>query len=360
MVVHIILSDILYRMAIKMNSKRIALWDNLKFILITLVVVGHFADCFTSQSNVCKSIYLFIYAFHMPLFFFISGRFYNDRKITSKCLYYVSLGFLLKIIISICSTITTGNAKFYLLSDGGIPWFLFAMAIYTSITYLMRNQNKKYLLIAVIVLACFVGYDCSIGDYLYISRAIIFFPFYLAGTMVKDETIAKIKSNRFIIVLSVVIFLVWAYLCFFELETFYTYRHLFTGKNPFSNEVLSYGPLARILCYIISALTCLALTVLTPNKNIKWFTKMGTRSLDVYFWHWPIFMLINYYFHISNLFNYGIYGKAAFLLMAVLLSMLLSQGGIISYPLKKIKTYCYDMPVNAKQINNQNNSVSNG
>ena len=31
-------------------SNRIALWDNLKFILITLVVAGHFADQLTDYS----------------------------------------------------------------------------------------------------------------------------------------------------------------------------------------------------------------------------------------------------------------------------------------------------------------------
>ena len=32
-------------------SNRIALWDNLKFILITLVVAGHFADQLTDYSS---------------------------------------------------------------------------------------------------------------------------------------------------------------------------------------------------------------------------------------------------------------------------------------------------------------------
>ena len=55
-------------------SNRIALWDNLKFILITLVVAGHFADQLTDYSSIYSSIYLFIYAFHMPLFILIEIR----------------------------------------------------------------------------------------------------------------------------------------------------------------------------------------------------------------------------------------------------------------------------------------------
>lgn len=64
--------------------ERIALWDNLKFILITAVVIGHFADFVVDRSDTCKSIYLFIYAFHMPLFIFISGLFHTDRNVVKK------------------------------------------------------------------------------------------------------------------------------------------------------------------------------------------------------------------------------------------------------------------------------------
>ena len=37
-------------------GNRIALWDNLKFFLVTCVVIGHFVDQFTGLSN----IYLFV------------------------------------------------------------------------------------------------------------------------------------------------------------------------------------------------------------------------------------------------------------------------------------------------------------
>ena len=57
--------------------ERVALWDNLKFLLVTCVVIGHFADQFTDVSLIYDSIFLFIYSFHIPLFIFISGIFYK-------------------------------------------------------------------------------------------------------------------------------------------------------------------------------------------------------------------------------------------------------------------------------------------
>ena len=61
------------------TNDHIALWDNLKFLLILLVVVGHFADFFTAESNSFRALFLFIYSFHMPMFFFVSGWFFKSK-----------------------------------------------------------------------------------------------------------------------------------------------------------------------------------------------------------------------------------------------------------------------------------------
>lgn len=60
-------------------NNRISLWDNLKFILITLVVAGHFADEISDYSSIYSSIFLFIYAFHMPLFILFPAIFIPKR-----------------------------------------------------------------------------------------------------------------------------------------------------------------------------------------------------------------------------------------------------------------------------------------
>ena len=210
-------------------KERIALWDNLKFILITLVVIGHLADEFTAKSDVYKSVFLFIYTFHMPLFIFISGLFHSEKNIVKKCIFYCSIGFLYKIITLIFDRLSgNGNVSFSLLSDGGISWFMFVLAIYTIISYVIKDENKKYILVFSVVLACFTGYDKSIGDFLYLSRAIVFFPFYLLGTMLKSEDIISIKNKyKGLFIVSILILLIWGFLCFYKIDKFYILRYLF-------------------------------------------------------------------------------------------------------------------------------------
>ena len=54
-------------------QKRSDYLDNVKAFLILSVVIGHFADQIIKGSNLSKSIFLFIYSFHMPLFIFLNG-----------------------------------------------------------------------------------------------------------------------------------------------------------------------------------------------------------------------------------------------------------------------------------------------
>lgn len=58
-----------------MTKERVHFFDNLKGILIFLVVFGHFALPVHSASDTLNALYGFIYIFHMPLFVFVSGFF---------------------------------------------------------------------------------------------------------------------------------------------------------------------------------------------------------------------------------------------------------------------------------------------
>ncbi len=323
-------------------KQRTALWDNIKFLMITLVVIGHLVDNFTDQSNIFKSIFIFIYAFHMPLFFFVSGLFHSDRTIGQKCLFYISVGFLQKIAFTVLSGFMGQTPSFSLLSDGGIPWFMFVLAAYTFLVYLIRNQNKRYLLGASLVLACFAGYDQSLGDYLYLSRIIVFFPFYLSGVILREEKIVECRKNhRWLVIPALLALAGWGYLCVYRLDDFYEFRYLFTGRNPFYGEFLIHGPVVRFICYGLSCVLCVAIIWLVPNRNIGLLSQMGTRSIDVYFWHSILYRLLECYCGVNLLVSYGRFGKIGLLCLGVGISVLLSQGGIFSFPLKQIKALCF-------------------
>lgn len=65
-----------------MSKNRVLYFDIVKAVLIFFVVLGHIIGNHT-KNPIAKAIYLFIYAFHMPLFVFISGVFakYNKKLV---------------------------------------------------------------------------------------------------------------------------------------------------------------------------------------------------------------------------------------------------------------------------------------
>lgn len=319
-------------------GNRVALWDNLKFFLVTCVVIGHFADRFTDVSNIYDSIFLFIYSFHIPLFIFISGLMFKNKNITSKAIFFISIGFAYKIVSAVVERLLgTVKVEFFLLWDGGLSWFMFALAAYMVILKIIEKQNKEYILVFSIVLACFVGYDPGIGDFLYLSRIIIFFPFFLSGVLLQNFDIVSFKDkNSKYKILAGLIVLVWLGLCIYEVDRVYGLRYLFTGRNPFFPQIMSYAPLARLVSYIISFGMCFAFIMLIPNQRMFLITDMGKNSINVYFWHMHIYYILNKAFNISNVFNYGVSGKLAFLLMAVLLSIVLSHN-VFNFPIKQIR-----------------------
>lgn len=276
---------------------RVALWDNLKFLLILFVVIGHFSEQamhFDVPAAPYHAIFIFLYAVHMPLFIFVSGLFHKNEHIGQKVFAFAGIGFLYKILIYVIQRLTTSAANFHLLTESGAPWFMFVLAAFILLTYLLRKADKRLVLVMSVLLACFAGYDASIGDYLCLSRIIVFFPFYFAGTMVSRTDLEKLAGKKWIKLCGLIVLLVWAALCILALPKVYLLRPLLTGKNPYCQTELPYVILFRGLCYILSAILGLAWIVVIPSKPIPAVTAIGQRTMQIYFWHRPIlYLLVN-------------------------------------------------------------------
>lgn len=188
------------------EKKRLYLYDNLKFLLIVLVVLGHLIDDSTvklfgdgggetgvPQAKVFSGAFVFLYAFHMPLFLFISGLFnrgHDDgRKVLGKTLGFVVIGMLMK-CLNYWSQVrfqtdfdkenSDGEIFFDLLGGDGVYWYMFAMAAFMGLCYLLRNSRPWAVLTASMVTALAAGYDPSVGDEYELSRIVVFSRFTTA------------------------------------------------------------------------------------------------------------------------------------------------------------------------------------
>ena len=183
-------------------------FDNAKFLLVVLVVLGHMAlGPLMANDKSINALYIMIYFFHMPLFTFISGYF---SKNFHKEGYYKKIFTRIFIPYIIFQTLYCVFHHFFLypkehIVTFGTPyyqlWFLLALAVWKFI--LPYFIKLKYPLLIAFALSIFIGYEVDIGAYLSLSRIFVFFPMFLLGYYFDKKWLDKLflKSSKIISVL---------------------------------------------------------------------------------------------------------------------------------------------------------------
>ncbi len=182
------------------EKKRLYGYDNVKFILIFLVVLGHLIEI-SSHFAGKDMLYKLIYSCHMPVFIFLSGFFakFNSSKIMFHQVYPYVLFQVLYIAFH--------YVVLYPAADGMIPWqfttpywllwYLFAMICYYMLTPLL-NQQKLWQCSIVVLGACglsiWAGYENAFGYFLSLSRIFVFLPYFVLGYYIGRH---KAKLNQF-------------------------------------------------------------------------------------------------------------------------------------------------------------------
>lgn len=232
-----------------------------------------------------EAAFIFIYAFHMPLFLFVSGLFVRREGLTyqkaaSRVVFFLILGFGMKMILRIVPLCFGIDIKFTLLSDAGLPWYMFAMAAYYALAYLLRCVNPKVILVFSVLMALFVGYDSSVGDFLCLSRIIVYLPFFWLGHMLDPKTLETTTDTRAFKVVAALMVVAFAVVCIMQTDAVYSYRWLFTGRNCYESiPIDGCSWVNRLIAYAISAVVCIGVIGITPRRNLGFVSVAGTRTL---------------------------------------------------------------------------------
>ncbi len=331
---------------------RIYKYDNVKLLAIILVVIGSFADEFTSHSDIFRSWFVFSYSFTAPLFVFLSGLFQKQydkehKPNVQKISYYLLLGILLKLMIYFVRIIDGDDVRLDLLGGSGIEWYLFVVVDYMLIMYLFRKVHR-YVMLSVAVVAGVVAGFLPLGDFLYLMRFFVFLPFYVAGYYLTPMKVRRFTHQLNVKLAGIAFILVYFVLCFRERDTIYPLQALFTGNNPYSAvPVEGCTFYHRLLCYGISAVLIISVLACMPNRKFPVLTHMGRNTLGVYFWHYPIVLLLWYWGVMDMFIPLGDpLWKYLMLVAAVALALLLSLS-VFSLPLRKLSELIQKIPPKA-------------
>lgn len=214
-------------------------WDNIKFILITCVVTGHMIYLFLGDSVLAKGIYLWIYSFHMPAFLFLSGMFSKhavETKNSRRILDYLAIYLLMKTLQSVANYFVNGKVTFRFFWEAGPGWYALAMAVYIFISSILKDVDKRKLLLLAVLAGCMAGYDNHLGDHFASARIVTFYPFFLLGLYLEPEEIKKTMKKPVRVISGIILFATFLITILYNQyeKTFYTLQKemLLSGDLP--------------------------------------------------------------------------------------------------------------------------------
>lgn len=308
----------------KRPNERDYYFDNAKIILILLVVVGHTIEPLIGVSPTLKAFYLFLYFFHMPLFIFISGYFsknINTRDYAKKVISKLLIPYLIfESAYSVFDYFIFNREKlfFTFFTPYWIMWFMFSMIIWKVI--LPYVVKIKFSLPISIIAAILIGYAIDTGYYASVSRAFVFFPFFLAGYYFDKKYLNKLflvpVRAAAIIIMTASLALIYYYGQVIRVEWLY-------GSFPYHtldhNEW--YAGIYRAAIYAVTLILSICVLSLTPRRTIPLISKMGERTIYVYLLHGFIIKYMDYKGFYSGINTMG--EKISLIVVGVLITLIL-------------------------------------
>lgn len=273
-----------------MKKERDFYFDNLKAVLIFLVVLGHFLLPIHGKSFLVV-IKRLIYVFHMPLFVFVSGYFskkiyrdgqYNFKKIIYLIKAYIIFVVAIQLVYAVCGFRSFREINFF--SQSGAPWYLFAMIVWYLMIPLIRKCKPLPVLAVNVGLALVAGYFKEIGDFLCLSRILVFGPFFFLGYYMDQQNIQRALRKEYKRVIVPSAALICACILAFggkmknELQMVY--------ENISYYELDSYwsGPFVRLSLMIAAFIISWAILFYIPKEKTC-VSFIGQHTMPVYMLH---------------------------------------------------------------------------
>lgn len=274
----------------KTDKPRSAYWDNIKGLLIALVVFAHCIYAFTGKP-VNRYIVGCIYFFHMPAFVFVSG-FFSKSKNASGAASLVRLlaAYVLLTAVHTVMALAAGKSP-HIITPYYSAWYLLAIIVWRLVTpYFAKIKWIIPIFIAVSLLA---GFWPAIDNRFALARLIGFYPFFLAGYFLSAESSEKLINTGYLKKLLIAA----AALAAAAVIAFFSVRKLGVGLGDLLFKAYGDGIakhfVGRIAVFAAASLCIAAILLLSVKFRIPILTKAGRNSLAIYLIHRPLTLILN-------------------------------------------------------------------
>ncbi len=314
-----------------MTSVRNHHFDNIKALLIFLVVFGHMIEPLR-DIEFFKITYFIIYSFHMPLFIFLAGYFASPNtkglKSTAKLLikYEIIYALIYFILFGLSSS---GSGDFnlwstisYALQPIWVLWFLLSLIWWRLLLIAYEKHPVAIgIIIAIIISFNFIPFNFRI---LSLGRTLSFFPFFLLGYLAKKHKFSfhRIERNR-----TIAFYFFGMLLIFWTLYSSQVSDELLYGATSLVD--MGYNlleiSLFKLNTYLVAIAASIVVFNLVPRREL-WISQIGLKTLPIFIWHpiiiWGL-LRINFFEQIIGFSNIASF--IILLLLAALITLFLKD-----------------------------------
>lgn len=270
-----------------MGKERIHYWDNLKGLLIFLVVIGHILIRY--DNNLAENLRVVIYAFHMPLFAYVLGIFAEKsyNKSPDRVTKTIVRMFLLYLFIeTIYYYFTIYILEVDLLKSYVYPyytywWLIFIIQVNLMIPLFKYFKPYVFMIVSFIALL-YAGTDPKIGTYLSFGRLIYFLPFFLLGFYFNEKKVLKfVKQWKYVLyVVGLVAAVILAKLPGIT-STYFGGTESYKALKQTTLEGMTW----RVEGYLFTIIISLCVMAFIPMKKLVVASFLGRNSLTIYLTH---------------------------------------------------------------------------
>ncbi|MFD0887825.1 acyltransferase family protein, partial [Streptosporangium algeriense] len=305
------------------KKKREPYLDNVKFVLIVMVVIGH-SLVPTLAAHSSRAAYMFIYTFHMPAFVLISGylgrNFWNSNAKINKLVdtmlvpyAFVEIGYaLLRYALGQKWTLT-------IIDPAWLNWYLVALVLWRISTPIWTRMRQPLLVAVTIYMVA--GFSEISGDFS-LDRFFGLLPFYVLGLLLKPEHFDLLKplwvriAAGFVVAGAVAVAIYLAPRVGLD-PVYYRYSFKYMHLDWWM------GLIVRASMLLAGLTLSVALLALVPRRE-TWFSDLGTRTLYAYLLHGVVVLIAKDQKWLSLPWLYGPLGVLAIASSSLVLAIILS------------------------------------
>jgi len=335
--------------------------DNIRYLLLFNVILEHMiTQTGCSVNGLMNLVVVWTRMVTMPTFCFISGYF---SKKTDKCYQTAIAEFLIPyLIFNGVFVLCFGSGANNFFSPTFLYWYMMCMFFWKLLVKAL--SQIKFIVPISLAVALLVGIYSDVGEFLSLSRTLVFLPYFMVGYFMSREDIRKIENlnKGLVLAVTLVVMALWGWLNMsyadgsgvlglfetfsvgggrervvlnahgFDIDFYYNWKpygvYGFWGATEASQFAVWKGILMRLAGYGVSAVLIVAMFCLVPDRSLPIIRDGGRRTMTPYLLHAYVIINIRYLIEAVPMLDKWYIMLPAAIFMAVFLMWLLGLPAV--------------------------------